>query len=210
MMKMKSVVGKLIQQQRGVQSFINIITYQHIKLEEKIYLITNIILRGLELDNHMFIELIVRVNGEKKYIDARKFFDYMIKEYSKVKYGGKKIDPYPDRVNNFYNNIPQDLVIMWGKAYPNVDVKGECEKARVWLLSNTNKAKKDFKGFTNRWLGKACQNGGSIPIQMEHKIEKKIKEHKEYVEQAQINSADDEWRKTFLKDLASKIKGKNG
>ena len=210
MMKMKSVVGKLIQQQRGVQSFINIITSQHIKLEEKIYLITNIILRGLELDNPMFIELMVRVNGEKKYIDARKFFDYMIKEYSKVKYGGKKIDPYPDRVNNFYNNIPQDLVIMWGKAYPNVDVKGECEKARVWLLSNTNKAKKDFKGFTNRWLGKACQNGGSIPIQMEHKIEKKIKEHKEYVEQAQINSADDEWRKTFLKDLASKIKGKNG
>ena len=210
MMKMKSGVGRLTQQQRAVQSFINIITSQHIKLEEKIYLITNIILRGLELDNPMFIELMVRVNGEKKYIDARKFFDYMIKEYSKVKYGGKKIDPYPDRVNNFYNNIPQDLVIMWGKAYPNVDVKGECEKARVWLLSNTNKAKKDFKGFTNRCLGKACQNGGSIPIQMEHKIEKKIKEHKEYVEQAQINSADDEWRKTFLKDLASKIKGKNG
>ena len=158
----------------------------------------------------MFLEIKIRKDGQEKWVNADKFFDYMIKEYSKVKYDGKKIDPYPDRVNKFYNDIPQELLNMWAKAYPNVDIKAENEKARVWLLSNTNKAKKDFKGFTNRWLGKACQNGGSIPIQMEHKIEKKIKEHKEYVEKAQINSADDEWRRTFLKDLASKIKGKNG
>ena len=161
-------------------------------------------------NNPMFIEVLVRVNGEEKYVDFRKLFDFMIKEYSKVKYGGKKIDPYPDRVNKFYDNIPQELLTMWKKAYPNVDIKAENERARVWLLSNTNKAKKDFKGFTNRWLGKACQNGGSIPIQMEHQIEKKIKEHKEYVEQSQIDSADDEWRTTFLKGLASKIKDKNG
>ena len=81
-------------------------------------------------------------------------------------------------VNKFYDNIPINLTEMWKKAYPNVDIKGECEKARVWLLSNTNKAKKDFKGFTNRWLGKACQNGGSIPVVMEHKVEQQIKKHK--------------------------------
>ena len=114
----------------------------------------------------MFIEILVRVNGEDKYVDSRKFFDYMIKEYSKVKYDGKKISPYEDRVNKFYNDIPRNLIDMWLKAYPNVDVIGECEKSRVWLLSNTNKAKKDFKGFTNRWLGKACQNGGYIPVVM--------------------------------------------
>ena len=122
----------------------------------------------------MFLEIKIRKDGEEKWVNADKFFEYMIKEYSKVKYEGKKVDPYPDRVNKFYDNIPKELIDMWKKAYPNVDVKAENEKARVWLLSNTNKAKKDFKGFTNRWLGKACQSGGSIPIQMEHTIEKQI------------------------------------
>ena len=102
----------------------------------------------------MFIEVKVRVNGEEKWADFRKLFDYMVNEYSKVKYDGKKIDPYPDRVNKFYDNLPKELIDMWSKAYPNVDIKGECEKSRVWLLSNTNKAKKDFKNFTNRWLNR--------------------------------------------------------
>ena len=66
----------------------------------------------------------------------------MIKEYSKVSYKGKRVDPYPDRVNKFYNELPKDLMDMWAKAYPNVDIKSECERARVWLLSNTNKATK--------------------------------------------------------------------
>ena len=103
---------------------------------------------------------------------------------------------------------------MWKKAYPNVDIKGECEKARVLILSNTNKAKKDFKNFTNRWLGKACQNGGSIPIQMEHAIEKTVKQHKRYVEQATQDSADVEWRQSFIEnlkqDLVNKKRIKNG
>ena len=157
----------------------------------------------------MFIEVLVRVNGEEKYVDSRKFFDYMVNEYSKVKYDGKKIDPYPDRVNKFYDNIPQELLTMWKKAYPNVDVKGECEKARVWLLSNTGKAKKDFKNFTNRWLGKACQSGGSIPVIMEHKIEKKIKEHKEYVERETENSATDEERKAIFSEILTNLSNKN-
>ena len=157
----------------------------------------------------MFIEVLVRVNGEEKYVDSRKFFDYMVNEYSKIKYDGKKIDPYPDRVNKFYDNIPQELLTMWKKAYPNVDVKGECEKARVWLLSNTGKAKKDFKNFTNRWLGKACQSGGSIPVIMEHKIEKKIKEHKEYVERKTENSATDEERKAIFSEILTNLSNKN-
>ena len=165
------------------------------------------------MKNPMFIEIKVRVNGEEKWSDFRKLFDYMIQEYSKVKYDGKKIDPYPDRVNKFYDNIPKELIEMWAKAYPNVDIKGECEKARVWLLSNTGKAKKDFKNFTNRWLGKACQSGGSIPIQMEHKIEKKIEEHKRYVQEETRDSADDEWRKNYISsvinDLAKKKRVNN-
>ena len=160
------------------------------------------------MKNPMFLEIKIRQNGQEKWVDARKFFDYMIKEYSKVKYSGKKIDPYEDRVNNFYNNMPQNLLDMWKKAYPNVDIKGECEKARVWLLSNTNKAKKDFKGFTNRWLGKACQNGGSIPVIMEHKVEKQIKRHKEYMQQAEERSATPEEISEILSEFTNKMESK--
>ena len=160
------------------------------------------------MKNPMFIEIKVRVNGEEKWADFRKLFDYMIEEYSKVKYDGKKVDPYPDRVNKFYDNIPKELITMWSKAYPNVDVIGECEKSRVWLLSNTNKAKKDFKNFTNRWLGKACQSGGSIPIQMEHKIEKRIEEHKRYVQEATENAATEEERKQIISETLKKLSNK--
>ena len=156
----------------------------------------------------MFLEIKIRKDGEEKWVNADKFFEYMIKEYSKVKYEGKKVDPYPDRVNKFYDNIPKELIDMWRKAYPNVDVKAELEKSRVWLLSNTNKAKKDFKGFSNRWLGKACQSGGSIPIQMEHTIEKQIVKRKEYVEQATQDSATDEERRQILNETLQKLSNK--
>ena len=158
----------------------------------------------------MFLEIKIRKDGQEKWVNAHKFFDYMIKEYSKVKYEGKKVDPYPDRVNKFYDNIPKELIDMWAKAYPNVDIKGECEKARVWLLSNTNKAKKDFKGFTNRWLGKACQNGGSIPVQMEHKVERQIKEHREYMERAKVDAPTDEERVRIINEIKEKLSKKKG
>ncbi len=154
----------------------------------------------------MFLEIRIRKDGEEKWVDARKFFEYMIKEYSKVKYTGKAVSPYEERVNKFYDNIPENLLNMWKKAYPNVDIKAENEKARVWLLSNTNKAKKDFKGFTNRWLGKACQNGGSIPVVMEHKVEKQIKEHKEYMHQAEQESATPEEIKQILSEVTNKMR----
>ena len=156
----------------------------------------------------MFLEIKIRKDGEEKWVNAHKFFDYMIKEYSKVKYEGKKVDPYPDRVNKFYDNIPKELIDMWAKAYPNVDIKGECEKARVWLLSNTNKAKKDFKNFTNRWLGKACQSGGSIPVQMEHKVERQIKEHREYMERAKVDAPTDEERVRIINEIKEKLSNK--
>ena len=81
----------------------------------------------------MFFEVLVRVDGEEKFLDGRKVFDYLLKEYSKVNYKGKVVEPYPDRVNKFYDELPKDLIEMWLKAYPNVDIKVETERARVWL-----------------------------------------------------------------------------
>ena len=152
----------------------------------------------------MFHEIKVRQNGEEKWVDARKWFDYMCKEYSQVKYDGKKIEPYADRVNKFFDNIPEDLIKMWSKAYPNVDVKMECEKSRAWLLTNTNKAKKDFKGFTNRWLARACQNGGQIPVDTEKKLDEHIRRQnryrKEAEERANINPASQDDIQKILKE----------
>ena len=160
------------------------------------------------LKNKMFIEILVRVNGKDKYIDSRKFFDYMVNEYSKVKYDGKSIDPYPDRVNKFYNDIPQELLDMWSKAYPNVDISVEKEKARAWLLSNTSKSRKDLKRFTNNWLSSAMQNGGVLPVQVDAKIDKEIVKHKEYVEQATENSATDEERRQIINETLQKLLNK--
>lgn len=154
----------------------------------------------------MFFEIKVRVNGEEKWVDGKKVFDYLLKEYSKVSYKGKVPEPYPDRVNKFYNEIPKDLMDIWRKAYPNVDIKGECEKARAWLLSNTNKAKKDFKNFTNRWLGRACQNGGQIPVVMsERKLELQIAKQKKREQEAMAESAPHEEWTNFVKNLKKNI-----
>ena len=54
----------------------------------------------------MFLEIKIRKDGEEKWVNADKFFSYMVERYSKVTYKGKSIDPYPDRVNKFYDDIP--------------------------------------------------------------------------------------------------------
>ena len=154
----------------------------------------------------MFFEIKVRVDGEEKWVNGKKMFKYLLEEYSKVNYEGKVVEPYPDRVNKFYDGLPKDLIDMWSKAYPNVDIKVECERSRVWLLSNTNKAKKDFKNFTNRWLGKACQNGGQIPVVMsEHKLEKQIAKQKQYTKEAMIDSAPQDWVQDFVKGIKTNM-----
>ena len=153
----------------------------------------------------MFLEVKVRVNGEEKWVDARKFFDYLVKEYSKVSYQGKSVNPYPDRVNKFFDEMPKELIDMWSKAYPNVDIKAECEKARAWLLTNTNKATKDFKGFTNRWLGRACNNGGQTIIKVD-KIYEQQQRQVEYQREMEKNSATDEEREQAIKSIKEMLK----
>ena len=154
----------------------------------------------------LFLEIKIRKNGEEKWVDARKFLDYMLREYSKVSYSNTLALPYNERVNKFYSNIPKHVVEAWKEAYPNVNIEQECSKAKAWLLSNTSKAKKDFMKFTNNWLSKAMQNGGQIPVQVDVKIDKQIKKRNEYIAQAEIDSAPQDW----VKDLLQKTKRKMG
>ena len=96
----------------------------------------------------------------------------------------------------------------WTDAYPNVNVKEELNKCKAWLLSNTNKAKKDFKRFTNNWLAKAMQNGGFIPVQIDKRVEKEIKQHNDYMKQASVDVATDEERQEIIKGVMDTLKWK--
>ena len=154
----------------------------------------------------MFFEILVRIDGQEKWVDGKKVFKYLLEDYSKVSYGGKVVDPYNTRIQKFYSDIPQELLDTWKKAYPNVDIQENIKKCEAWLLSNTNKAKKDFKRFTNNWLSRAMENGGNIPVEIDYKIEKQIKKQKEYIKNAEIDSAPQEW----VKDLLQKTKRKMG
>ena len=154
----------------------------------------------------MFFEILVRIDWQEKWVDGIKVFKYLLEDYSKVSYGGKVVAPYNTRIQKFYSNIPQELLDTWSKAYPNCDIPEQLRKCEAWLLSNTNKAKKDFKRFTNNWLSRAMENGGNIPVEIDYKIEKQIKKQKEYIKNAEIDSAPQEW----VKDLLQKTKRKMG
>jgi len=73
---------------------------------------------------------------------------------------GKISKSYPERVNEFYDNIPADLIALWVETYKDKDVKELIKESRNWLLTNQNKRKKNFKSFTNNWL-KNNKNGHS-------------------------------------------------
>ena len=67
---------------------------------------------------------------------------------------GKISKSYPESVNEFYNNIPADIIELWVDTYKNKDVMVEIGNPKAWLLSNQNKKKKNFKSFTNNWLNR--------------------------------------------------------
>ena len=137
----------------------------------------------------LFKEVKVRLNGKEEWVDSMKWFKEMLDEYNKVSYKGKKTNPYDVRVKNFFDNIPKELLLEWKQAYPNVDISTECKKARAWLVSNPQKSKKNFKSFVNNWLARAMQNGGTIPVQTDAKVEYEIRKRKE--EDEKHNSRDD-------------------
>tara|TARA_Y100000296_G_C5137978_1_gene239329 strand:- start:76 stop:552 length:477 start_codon:yes stop_codon:yes gene_type:complete len=99
-------------------------------------------------------------DGRERWADADKVFAHLIQNYMKAELGGKKPEPYTDKVNNFFKLIDAEWVDALKKAYPNVDVDQELETAKMWLLSNTSQAKSNFKKFINNWMAKAMRNGG--------------------------------------------------
>ena len=108
------------------------------------------------------VEIKVRVNGKEVWKDLEKVMQYVYPD--KVDITGKMPEPYPQKVEAFFNSVDEELIKMWIAAYPNVDVRGEIPMIKAWLLSNTHKAKKNFKSFTNNWLSKrmvSTRNGSA-------------------------------------------------
>ena len=108
------------------------------------------------------VEIKVRVNGKEVWKDLEKVMQYVYPD--KVDITGKMPEPYPQKVKAFFNSVDEELIKMWIAAYPNVDVKEELPMVEAWLLTNTDKAKKNFKSFTNNWLSKrmvSTRNGSA-------------------------------------------------
>ena len=108
------------------------------------------------------VEIKVRVNGKEVWKDLEKVMQYVYPD--KVDITGKMPEPYPQKVKAFFNSVDEELIKMWIAAYPNVDVRAELPVVEAWLLTNTDKAKKNFKSFTNNWLSKrmvSTRNGSA-------------------------------------------------
>ena len=101
----------------------------------------------------------IEEGGRERWADADKVFAHLLKNYMKAELKGKKPEPYKDKVSNFFRQIDKDWVEALREAYPNVDVDQELENAKMWLLSNTNQAKSNFKKFINNWMAKAMRTG---------------------------------------------------
>ena len=102
----------------------------------------------------------IKVGGEEeRWADASKVFAHLLQEYTKTELKGSKPAPYKDKVNNFFSKIDEDWVKALAEAYPSVDIDQESNNAKMWLLSNTNQAKSNFKKFVNNWMAKAMRNG---------------------------------------------------
>ena len=92
--------------------------------------------------------------GEKvRWVDADKVFAHLMERYTKTIPNGDKPQPYKEKVEHFFTTIDEEWLSSLKKAYPNVDIDTEMNKAKMWLLSNS--PKRNLKKFTNNWLSKA-------------------------------------------------------
>jgi len=98
-------------------------------------------------------KLQVDVGGEIKWADADKVFAHLMERYTKTIPNGEKPQPYKEKVENFFATIDVEWLQALRKAYPNVDIDTELNKAKMWLLSNS--PRRNLKKFTNNWMAKA-------------------------------------------------------
>ena len=61
-----------------------------------------------------------------------------------------------------WENITDEAVALWEKAYPACDIERELTKMATWILANPKKGKKsNYSRFITNWLSRAQDNGGT-------------------------------------------------
>ena len=60
-----------------------------------------------------------------------------------------------------WENISNEDMAIWEKAYPAVDITQELSKMADWLISNPEKKKKNYRRFITNWLSRTQERGGS-------------------------------------------------
>ena len=92
-------------------------------------------------------------DGKTRWVDSDKLFTHLFERYTKSIPNGDKPKPYKEKVEHFFINIDPEWLSALKKAYPNVTIDTELNKAKMWLLSNS--PKRNLKKFVNNWLAKA-------------------------------------------------------
>ena len=108
------------------------------------------------MPNFRFKLQIKEAGGKIRWADADKVFAHLMERYTKTIPNGEKPQPYKEKVENFFATIDVEWLQALEKAYPNVGIDTELNKAKMWLLSNP--PKRNLKKFTNNWMSKAVDN----------------------------------------------------
>ncbi len=96
---------------------------------------------------------IQEAGGQVRWVDSDKLFAHLMERYTKTIPNGDKPKPYKEKVEHFFATVDIEWTSALRKAYPNVDIDTEMNKAKMWLLSNS--PKRNLKKFVNNWLAKA-------------------------------------------------------
>jgi len=66
-------------------------------------------------------------------------------------------------ISGEWENIENDQIEKWEKAYPACDIKMQLLKMAVWLKANPKKMKSNYPRFIANWLSRSQDKGGDIP-----------------------------------------------
>lgn len=73
-------------------------------------------------------------------------------EQSRAEHKGKQTIRF---ASNCLQNVSEEHIATWRKAYPGVAIEAEIAKAEAWLVSNPDRQKSNYARFLNSWFSKA-------------------------------------------------------
>ena len=127
------------------------------------------------------------------------------------------LKPYDERVKDWFGSIDPEFIEEMKEAYPNVNIDQELINAKMWLLTNTHKAKKYFKRFVNSWMSRQMERGGKfqqglttrdevLAEKTEQLVQKENNERIEMQKEAEKNAASSEEIQSTINDTLKELK----